>query len=76
MDVNGSLSTTVVFGSIPVRKRLAYATFSLHLDLSVFVWTDISPPSALNVSEITSFRFLPLDTILTLKEKSVGIYLF
>ena len=67
MAVNGSLSTTVALAGIPVMNLLAKATLRLHLEVSVFVFTEISPPSALNVSQITNFRFLPSDIILILK---------
>ena len=66
VDVNGSLSTAVVFGGIPVINLFANATLRLHLDVSLLVLTEISPPSALNVSEIISLRFFPSTTILTL----------
>ena len=65
--MNGSLSITVVLGGIPVINLLATATLRLHLDLSVLVLTDISPPSALKVSLMINFRFFPSETIFTLK---------
>ena len=75
--VNGSLSTAVVFGGIPVINLFAYATLRLHLDASVFVLTEISPVSALNVSQIISLRFLPSTIIFTLMvQKYINVKVF